>query len=96
MMKIFQALLILALVLMFFSMAPIVLWILKLFLAIGFIAIAVDAYKENKTGKAIIFAILAILFQPVLNIGLGKAIWYTLQIALIIWLLTLIFQKQEY
>ncbi len=91
--KLVELLLILVLVLMFFSFAPIIVWILKLILALAFIGIAYDDYKEEKYFKAIIYLLLAILFQPILYIPLGKAIWYVIQVAVIIWLLTVIFKE---
>ncbi len=91
--RLFEGLLILVLILMFFSLAPVILWILKLILALGFLGIAYDAIKQERWGKAIIFILLAILFQPIMDVGFGKAVWYVIQLAVIVWLLTLIFKE---
>ncbi len=95
MMRLLEAFLALLLILMFFSLMPVALWILKLVLALGFLLIAYDAYKEERIFKAIIFLILAIVFQPIVAIPLGKAIWYVIQLAVLLWLIGLIFKPEK-
>ncbi len=95
MVRILEAFLALLLILMFFSLMPIVLWILKLVLAIGFLLIAYDAFKQDKIFKSIIFLLLAIVFQPIIAVPLGKAVWYTLQLIVLIWLIGLIFKPEK-
>ena len=94
-MRLLEAFLALLLILMFFSLMPVALWILKLVLALGFLLIAYDAYKEERIFKAIIFLILAIVFQPIVAIPLGKAIWYVIQLAVLLWLIGLIFKPEK-
>ena len=95
MMRLLEAFLALLLILMFFSLMPVALWILKLVLALGFLLIAYDAYKEGKGFKAAIFLVLAIVFQPIVAIPLGKAIWYVIQLAVLLWLIGLIFKPEK-
>ncbi len=94
-MRLLEAFLALLLILMFFSLMPVALWILKLVLALGFLLIAYDAYKEGKGFKAVIFLVLAIVFQPIVAIPLGKAIWYVIQLVVLLWLIGLIFKPEK-
>lgn len=42
---------------------------------VGFIILAYRAYEDGKTELVIIYVALAILFQPILKIPLGRMIW---------------------
>ncbi len=92
-MKFLEAALILLVILIFVVTAPVLLWILKLLLAIGLISLAVSAWKEDKIFNAVIFLILGLAFQPIVPLGFGEIVWTVLKIALILWLLSLIFAK---
>ena len=94
-MKIIQALLILLLVLLFFNLAPLIIWILRLIIALGFISLAYERYKYDRIGATIIFVILALIFQPIVALHLGKILWTLLQIGVLVWLIMLIFGKEE-
>ena len=94
-MRLIQAFMILLLVLLFFQLTPLILWILKLLLALGFLSLAYDSYKEDRPGMAVLYVFLALLFQPLVNIGLGRALWSLVQIIILVWLLSLIFRKDD-
>src|SRR5688572_1599071 len=42
---------------------------------VGFTMLALDAYKEKRQNEVILYVALAILFQPLIKIGLGRTIW---------------------
>jgi hypothetical protein len=42
---------------------------------VGFAILAYDAYESGHKTQAIVFVCLAILFQPLYKIGLGRHIW---------------------
>ena len=94
-MKLIQGFLILLLILLFFKLAPVIIWILKLLLAIGFISLAYKEFNRNKFFLAFLYLLLALLFQPLINLGFGRVIWFTLELFVIVLLLILIFDKQE-
>ncbi len=94
-MRLIQALMVLVLILLFFQLAPIIIWILKLVLAIGFLSLAYERYKFERYGAAIIYLILALLFQPILYIGMSKIIWTIIQVIVLLWLINLIFGQER-
>lgn len=58
---------------------------------IGFSALAYFAKQEKKKNEIIIFIILAILFQPLLKIELGKALWNAVDVIVACGLLVSLF-----
>ena len=42
---------------------------------VGFALLAYDSHKNNRKNEMIIYIGLAILFQPLLKISLGRQIW---------------------
>ena len=62
---------------------------------VGFAVLAYQAYEsKNKTGM-IIYICLAILFQPLMKISLGREIWNILDVIVAIGLIFTIFWKRE-
>ncbi len=94
-MKFIHALMILIIILLFFQLTSVFIWILKLLLALGFISMAYDEYKHDHIGWAIVYAILALVFQPLVPVGLGQVIWTVIKILVLLWLVKLIFGKEE-
>ena len=41
----------------------------------GFGVLAYEAYKDKRQNEVILYIALAVLFQPLLKIGLGRTIW---------------------
>jgi predicted membrane protein len=54
---------------------------------VGFSLLAFEAHKKNKDQEMIIYIGLAILFQPMIKIALGRTIWNFLDTIIAIWLL---------
>ena len=94
-MKIIQALMILVLVLLFFNLAPLIIWILKLVLALGFFSLAYERFQAERFGAATVYLILGLMFLPFIHLGLGLIIWRIIQVVVLLWLIMLIFGKEE-
>jgi hypothetical protein len=62
---------------------------------IGFSFLAIQANKRNKTNDLIIFISLAILFQPLVKIALGRTIWNLVDLIVGGWLLVSIYLNQK-
>ena len=65
---------------------------------VAMISFAVLAYQASKTGKqteAIIYVGLAILFQPLFKIALGRPIWNIVDVVVAIALVISIFRQKE-
>ena len=63
---------------------------------IGLIGFAILAYKANQEGKQtemIIYGALALLFQPVFKISLGRTLWNIVDVIVAIGLLLSLFSK---
>lgn len=54
---------------------------------VGFSILAFDSYRSGKQTQAIIYLCLAILFQPLLKISLGRQLWNLIDVAVGVWLL---------
>ncbi len=61
---------------------------------VGFSYLAFIAYEANDRNKAYIFIALAILFQPLIKIALGRDIWNIVDVVVGIWLLYLVFKER--
>ena len=61
---------------------------------IGFSYLAFIAYEANDRTKAYVFTALAILFQPLIKIALGRDIWNIVDVVVGIWLLYLVFKER--
>lgn len=54
---------------------------------VGFSVLAYFAYKENKLSEIAIYITLAILFQPLIKIALGRTLWNIVDVIVAIGLL---------
>ena len=62
---------------------------------IGFALLAYNAFEEGKDKEMILYIGLAILFQPLVKIALGRTIWNMLDVAVGIGLLLSIFYQTK-
>lgn len=51
-------------------------------------------YQEQKEGMAIFFGAVAILFQPIIKISLGRTLWNVVDVAMAI-ILSIIWYKNK-
>jgi len=56
---------------------------------VAFVIIAYHFYEEKKKGLVITFGALAILFQPLIKIALGRTIWNIVDVVVAIFLIFL-------
>jgi len=61
---------------------------MMIFLYFGYIA-----YQEKKENVAYVYFGLAILFQPIIKIALGRTIWNMVDLILGIWLIYLVYEE---
>jgi len=61
----------------------------------GFALLAYRANEENQKIEVIVYTCLAILFQPLIKISLGREIWNLIDVAVGIGLITSIFIKRR-
>jgi hypothetical protein len=54
---------------------------------VGFSMLAFSAQKKNKSYEMILYIGLAILFQPIIKIGLGRSLWNVADVIVGIFLL---------
>lgn len=62
---------------------------------IGFGLLAYIANGENKKKEVVVYIILAILFQPLIKIPLGREIWNIVDVIVAIGLLLSLFAKEK-
>ncbi len=62
---------------------------------VGFIILAFKANEQGQKVEAIIFVCLAILFQPLFKIALGREIWNIVDVVVGIFLIGSIFFKRK-
>lgn len=60
----------------------------------GFLYMAYSAYNGNQGKMAIVFVLLAILFQPFLKIALGRELWNIVDVIVGVFLIVTLFRKQ--
>ncbi len=60
---------------------------------IGFAFLAFQAVQRNRQNELIIYACLALLFQPFFKVVLGREIWNTVDVVVGVFLLVSIFLK---
>jgi hypothetical protein len=60
---------------------------------VGFSYLAYTAYGDGDRNKTYIFIALAILFQPLIKIALGREIWNVVDVAVGFWLLYLVYNE---
>lgn len=58
----------------------------------AFAYLAYDYFKQNRDGLAVVFVLLALLFQPFFKVSLGRAMWNCVDIVVAIGLFYLIVQ----
>ena len=58
----------------------------------AFCFLAFEEYKQGNTDRMILFIILAILFQPILKIHLGRVIWNIVDIVVAGYLIYLLYK----
>ncbi|HLV24213.1 MAG TPA: DUF6804 family protein [Moheibacter sp.] len=61
----------------------------------GFTYLAYDSYKEKREKEVILYIALAILFQPIFKIALGRTIWNIVDVIIAIYLVISTFQKTK-
>jgi hypothetical protein len=63
---------------------------------IGFTILAYRSHEEGDNNEAIIYGCLALLFQPLIKIALGRQIWNIVNIVIIIGLvITILWQPKH-
>jgi len=62
---------------------------------VGFLILAFKANEQGQKVEAIIFFCLAILFQPLVKIALGREIWNIVDVVVGIFLIVSIFFKRK-
>ncbi|MGB3343269.1 MAG: DUF6804 family protein [Aequorivita sp.] len=62
---------------------------------VGFAILAYQAYQDNNSTATIIYAVLALLFQPFFKIALGRDIWNIVDVIVGIGLLVSLFVSQK-
>ena len=62
---------------------------------VGFLILAFTANEQGQKVEAIIFVCLAILFQPLFKIALGREIWNIVDVVVGIFLIGSIFFKRK-
>ena len=65
--------------------------------AAGFVVLSFIRYKRNKTVdlKIIIYIFLALLFQPLIKIGLGRMVWNVVDVVVSAGLIISLFVKPK-
>jgi len=62
---------------------------------VGFSYLSLHNYNNNKQGVAFIYAMLAILFQPLFKISLGREIWNIIDVVVGFALIISLFHKSN-
>lgn len=71
-------------------------YVLVRFVAAGaFAFFSYEYFRAKREGLGIIFASLAVLFQPFIKIALGRAIWNILDVIIAVALVYLIFKSHK-
>lgn len=84
-------------ILLFLCLAPMPYGYYQLIRFLGmmlFGVLAVINFKEKKSTEAIIYLGLAILFQPLFKIALGRTIWNIVDVTVGVWLLWSVRKRQ--
>lgn len=63
---------------------------------VGFAILAYNANEQGHKREVIIYVCLAILFQPILKIALGRVVWNVVDVIVGIGLIVSIFIKPKY
>ena len=62
---------------------------------VGFSVLAYFSYQQNRNVETIIFVTLAILFQPLMKIALGRTLWNVVDVIVAIGLLGSLFLRKR-
>ena len=62
---------------------------------IGFGILAYDSYKKGYSSLIVIYIVLAVLFQPIIKIALGRFIWVIVDIVVALFLAFMLNPKYE-
>lgn len=62
---------------------------------VGFAFLSYQNYERNDKSFAFIFGALAVLFQPIFKISLGREIWNVIDVVVGIFLIVTIFWKRK-
>ena len=62
---------------------------------VGFAFLSYQSYERNDRSFAFIFGALAVLFQPIFKISLGREIWNVVDVVVGIFLIVTIFWKRK-
>jgi hypothetical protein len=62
---------------------------------IGFAILAFDANQKEKQTEVVIYIVLAILFQPLFKISLGRTLWNIIDVIVAIGLILTIFSTTD-
>lgn len=62
---------------------------------VGFAFLAYNAYEDKSKNEAIIYASLAILFQPFLKIALGRELWNVVDVLVGLGLVVSLLMRQK-
>ena len=62
---------------------------------VGFVILAYKAHQEGKQTETFIYGALALLFQPIFKIALGRDIWNMVDVIVGIGLIVSIFKKPK-
>lgn len=62
---------------------------------VGFAYMAYDYYTQKNMPLTFVFGGLAVLFQPIANIALGRTMWNVVDVIVAIFLIIITFSKKE-
>lgn len=63
--------------------------------AFAFVYLAYEYYKQNKEGLVFVFIALAVLFQPLIKIALGRVMWNIVDVVVAIGLIYLVVKENK-
>ncbi|QEK52823.1 hypothetical protein FYC62_14985 [Pedobacter aquae] len=67
----------------------------RVIFTIGFVLLAIKANEDKKQTELTIFIVLAVLFQPLLKIPLGREIWNILDVVVALGLIVNLFKTSK-
>ena len=68
--------------------------LVRFVMMVAFAVMAYMYYEEKKTEWAVVFGALALLFQPLLKISLGRTLWNIVDVAVAVLLLVVWFKRK--
>ncbi len=67
----------------------------RLLALVGFGVLAYQSFEQEKNTEVVIYIALAILFQPLLKIALGRTLWNIIDVLVAIGLLVSLFNRKN-